>query len=436
MKKKFIIPILLCNASLFAQFTIDGQFENYSNKKVLVKLYENSELKLIQNTTTDNTGKFTAKVPKAYNGFVKIDLPTGESLALLTDNKPIKFKTVSGQEFQNQLQIIEGKTHQEFQNNDLKKTLADVNQNVFPYLKNIYKPGDKFYQAILMEEQRIKSVLLEGSTTANSLVKYNLELQQLISDSQSAKNPEAQKQILDHLVNDDERLEQSGQMQNLVYNFLNFELNNSANATGSMDDKLKAITERLLNATDLQTSRGQAVLGTLLNLVPADQFKEYHTFYINKVEGLTCTITDALSNKVKVSKGITVGTVVPNIVFDQAVKGKKSLYDIKANQKLIVFWASWCPACNNEMPYIKEFYTNFKKQGGEIVAISLDVDQNAFQTATAGLTWYNYTDLLKWDSPAVEKFGVQSTPTLFLVDKDNKLIKKVNHISELITEHK
>ncbi|MEG0188188.1 MAG: TlpA disulfide reductase family protein, partial [Algoriella sp.] len=92
---------------------------------------------------------------------------------------------------------------------------------------------------------------------------------------------------------------------------------------------------------------------------------------------------------------------------------------------------SWCPACQQEIPYIKEFYKDFKAKGGEIVAISLDFDETAFKDATKDLPWYNYTDLLRWDSPIAEQFSVSSTPTLFLVDKDNKIIKEVHHISEL-----
>lgn len=129
---------------------------------------------------------------------------------------------------------------------------------------------------------------------------------------------------------------------------------------------------------------------------------------------------------------MTVGNQVPDIKFKEAVKGFKSLYDVKANQKIIIFWASWCPACREEMPFIKEYYQNFKKEGGEIVAISLDFDQNEFKNATKDFDWINYTELSQWDTQGVEEFGVSSTPTLFLVDKDNKLIKKASHISELL----
>ena len=50
---------------------------------------------------------------------------------------------------------------------------------------------------------------------------------------------------------------------------------------------------------------------------------------------------------------------------------------------------------------------------------------------TKELPWFNYTDLMRWDSPIAAEYNINSTPTLFLVDKDNKVIKKVNHVSDL-----
>ena len=84
------------------------------------------------------------------------------------------------------------------------------------------------------------------------------------------------------------------------------------------------------------------------------------------------------------------------------------------------------------MPFVKEYYRNFKAEGGEILAISLDYDQASFDHATKDFEWINYTELMRWDTSGVKEFGITSTPTLFLLDKDNKLIKKASHISDLV----
>src|SRR5690606_15715004 len=164
----------------------------------------------------------------------------------------------------------------------------------------------------------------------------------------------------------------------------------------------------------------------------SEQFSTLLEKYYAKANALTCEITDELKTNLSAHNNTVVGSVVPNILFKNPVKGYKSLYDVKADKKIIVFWASWCPACNDEMPFVKEYYRNFKEDGGEIVSISLDFDAESFKSATLDFDWINYTELLQWDTQAARDYGITATPTLFLVDKDNKLIKKASHISELV----
>lgn len=426
MKNKFIIPLIVLGSSVFGQFTISGQLENYANKPVLVKVYENAELKLINNSKTDNNGNFIAKVPSKYNGFVRIDLPTGENLSLLTDNKDLKFKTVTGQEINSKLQVIEGSAQNEYNKVLALQPLNEIQNQVFPYLMQMYKPTDEFYTAMVKEDKRIND--LKRSEKFSDLVTYINELNDLKQQAQNNRDASTIESILNHFSNDDLRLEQSGMFNDLIFAYINTKLSTAGNQ--NIEDNLIAATDEILGKTNIETTRGQNVLTAILKFVPKKEYANFHQKYVEKISGIKGKVTDQLKKKAGVSL-TQVGQQVPNITFDKAVKGKKSLYDIKANQKLIVFWASWCPACQQEVPHIKEFYKDFKAKGGEIVAISLDYDQNAFESATKDLSWYNYSDLLRWDSPIATEFGIESTPTLLLIDKDNKLIKKVSHISEL-----
>lgn len=428
MKNKFILPIVVLGGSVFGQFTVSGQLENYANKPVLVKMYDNAELKLVKNTKTDAQGNFSTNIPKEYNGFVRVDLPTGENISLLTDNKNIKFKTVTGQDFMNKLQIIEGDSQKEYNKVLAMQPLNEVQNQVFPYLMQVYNQTDEFYQAIVKEQNRIKN--LSNGTKFSGLVQYEKSLADLKAEAQNSKDPQIIDKIITHLVNDNNRFEQSGMFNDLVFAYINLKLSTGSQEEG-VENKLIAATDEILNKTNITTTRGQNILTALLTFVPKDQYAGFHKKYVDKVNGLTSKITDQLKKQVGQNTSLNVGDKVPNITFDQAINGKKSLYDVKANQKLIVFWASWCPACQQEIPHIKEYYKDFKAKGGEIVAISLDYEEKAFKDATKELPWFNYTDLLRWDSPIATEYNITSTPTLFLVDKDNKIIKKVNHISEL-----
>lgn len=426
MTNKFIIPLVVLGSSVFGQFNVSGQLENYANKPVLVKIYDNSELKLINNIKTDNNGNFSSKVPLKYNGFVRIDLPTGENLSLLTDNKDLKFKSVTGQEINSKLQIIEGSAQLEYNKVLALQPLNEIQNQVFPYLMQMYKPTDEFYTAMVKEDKRINE--LKRNEKFSDLITYINGLNELKQKAQNNKDASTIESIVNHLANDDQRLEQSGMFNDLIFAYINAKLATAGNQ--NIEDNLILATDDILAKTNIETTRGQNILTAILNFVPEKEYANFHKKYVEKAKGLKGKVTDQLKKKIGVSL-TQVGSQVPNIVFEKAINGKKSLYDIKANQKLIVFWASWCPACQQEIPFIKEYYKDFKAKGGEVVAISLDYDQKAFDNATKDLNWYNYTDLLRWDSPIAAEYGIESTPTLFLLDKDNKLIKKINHISEL-----
>ncbi|WP_322969072.1 TlpA disulfide reductase family protein [Faecalibacter sp. LW9] len=430
MKKYIFLPLSILGTSLFAQFTINGQIDNYNSKPVLVKIFDNGHAKIIQNAKTDPNGHFVAKVPVTYNGLIKLEMPAGGSINILSDNENIKFKTSYGQNIQQDVQVLEGKTQIEY--NALQKLapLKDLNTNLLPHLKKVYQPSDAFYKAIEAEQDRITK-LTQNQTFNSSLVKYINDLESILSETKNNATitNETANKILAHIEKDDNRLEHSGMLQELVYAYINYQFTQNQGKTP--ETVVMSATEVLLEKGNIETERGQNVLSTLFSLIPESNFENFHSTYKSKVNALTCKVTDDLKSKVK-SETLKIGNKAPDIKFESAVKGKKSLYDIKANQKLVVFWASWCPACNKEMPYIKEYYNEFKKNGGEIIAISLDYDQTMFNDATKELPWFNYTDLMRWDSPIAASYQVEATPTIFLLDKDNKIINKVSHINELI----
>ncbi len=43
------------------------------------------------------------------------------------------------------------------------------------------------------------------------------------------------------------------------------------------------------------------------------------------------------------------------------------------------FWATWCPPCVDEMPSLVQMQQKMKGKGVEVVAISVDADQSAYQ---------------------------------------------------------
>lgn len=431
---KYIVAFatLLMSSSIFGQFKIQGTVKNYSEKPVMVRINQGASDKLINRVETDKDGKFSVNFPVRYSGVVTLtNLQKTSSLDILTDNEDVVFASLNaGGNIFSDVVFSKGDNAMGFQKLQTYKGYLDVKNNIFPTIKALYKPEDDFYKAMEKEEARIAQA---NPSTNLPLLKYYSQLSDLAGaqvETKAAADIHKNK-ILFKLTNDNTNLEGSGLLSKLVLDYLRYSIMD-AKSQDDINSIIGTEIDTLLKATDIETPRGQNVLSAIFAVLPKEQFGPLLEKYYAQANSLSCEKTDELLSNLSAHNLEKPGSIVPDIHFKEAVKGFKSLYDIKADKKIIIFWASWCPACRDEMPFIKEFYPNFKKLGGEVVAISLDYNLNDFNEAVKDFGWINYTELTQWDTQGIEEFGVTSTPTLFLVDKDNKLIKRAGHISELM----
>jgi peroxiredoxin len=83
---------------------------------------------------------------------------------------------------------------------------------------------------------------------------------------------------------------------------------------------------------------------------------------------------------------------------------------------LVVFWATWCPACQRELPELQKLYEKHRARGFEILALSVDADR-----FTVEEFWkdHDYSFPVAMNSSVQAKiFGqVRGTPTLYLIDR-------------------
>jgi peroxiredoxin len=101
-----------------------------------------------------------------------------------------------------------------------------------------------------------------------------------------------------------------------------------------------------------------------------------------------------------------------------------SLADYRGRKKLVVsFWASWCGPCKMEMPVLREFYQQQRKNSDkfELLAISID-DERAPAERFAAQMKLPFPVLLDLKSQVAEAYGVDGIPTLFIIDENGKVI--------------
>lgn len=139
-------------------------------------------------------------------------------------------------------------------------------------------------------------------------------------------------------------------------------------------------------------------------------------------------LSDAIRLRAQGIINLQVGKTPPNFNIPKWDGGTLDLYETTAKNKytLIMFWASWCHKCEQEMPNIGPLYAKYGYKGFEVVGVSLDQVRTTWEKAISdnGMTWPNVSQLEAWNSPVVVDYKITATPTYFLLDQEGKIVLK------------
>jgi peroxiredoxin len=87
------------------------------------------------------------------------------------------------------------------------------------------------------------------------------------------------------------------------------------------------------------------------------------------------------------------------------------------------FWATWCPPCVEEMPSLVEMQRRMKAKGVTVVAVSIDVDENAYKLFLK----QHGVDLLTVRDPKQKVpvlYGTTGWPETFIIDRKGVMRRK------------
>lgn len=104
---------------------------------------------------------------------------------------------------------------------------------------------------------------------------------------------------------------------------------------------------------------------------------------------------------------------------------------------LLNFWATWCPPCRQEIPYLNELYKQYEDNGLVVIGISLDRGGSKEVQTFLEKHEVEYVNLLG-DEEVLKAFNsipgmggsFQAIPTTFLIDRKGQICRRFVGLTE------
>lgn len=430
---------------------ISGDLAQLANQEIRLEGFSGLKTYPIAKTKLDKKGSFKLK-------YTLSDYGVGYLIS--SDNKPF-FVILSGEDIRikgealslsETIKIIDGEENKFFEQYATEHPRREQALSAWNYLNKIYNSDSLFSvqdtprEAIFKEKRRIKA---EDSTfLANlpkeSYVKWYLPTRKLVSNVSTVAQHQTEQipatiEAFRGLDYTDDRLYKSGLFKDAIESHF-WLIENSGRPLDSVFFEMQISIDAMIENLVMDEKKLNEVTDYLFDLLERHSlFKASEYLAVKLLNEESCTLDDDLAKQLETYRAMKKGNTAPDIEFKDDIiapgYSKKELPNklskLNNNYTLVVFGASWCPKCAEELPEIAKHYAKWKKEEVEVVFVSLDDDKNTFKSFANDFPYISICDYKKWKSPIVDEYYVFATPTMFLLDSDLEILLRPKSVKQM-----
>lgn len=439
--KTFII-ILLCLLSLLVRGqTVSVTFYKISQQKVYLNAYTGLYMEVLDSVMMDREGRVEFNTP-LKKGMYQIETESGIVLDFLFDNEPVSF-IIQDPDNLNSIQFVHSEINTDwYKYRVIKERTMNLQALLKPILQN-YDKNMEYYIATKHEYERLQNDF--KGFTDNLLNKHDNYATTLIR----VDRPQ--------IINLDDDLKK--QYNNIIANYFNDVDFNDVTLIPTNVLTTKVIDFLSLQQTSDKTDEQQRfaiILGIdhVLNLASVN-YQMYKFLFQYLIEGFgelgfdevvdymtrlpylediqtTDEQYDELISIAESNSRVKIGDKARNIKGTTVFNDEFDLYSIDNEFIILYFWSYSCPYCREIFHEMKQFLDDHDNYTLVSVIVKGELKKIKNLIKREKLNGYFYYDGLGWNSPVVNDYAVSATPSIFILDKDKKIVKKPFDIDELI----
>ncbi|MCD8508960.1 MAG: TlpA family protein disulfide reductase [Bacillus sp. (in: Bacteria)] len=136
---------------------------------------------------------------------------------------------------------------------------------------------------------------------------------------------------------------------------------------------------------------------------------------------------DRIASNATDPRGIQEGDLAINFTLPVFSEEKtKSLSDFQGSFVVLNMWASWCPPCREEMPYLIQFYEDYKDDNVQVVGLNMTTQERNGEVIAQFIEEFQIPFLTMMDERGEVGMGYQimAIPMTFILDPDGRIIKR------------
>jgi peroxiredoxin len=444
MKNYLLLILILVSGLVRAQNTIDGTIHQYDGKMIFLMSIYGEKTKAIDSVTPDAAGHFKFTVSNRLPGMYRVQWAKEAMVDLVWNQEDVTFVTAAGSPDDSLrfISSLENKINQAY--SKLDRTNQAKLQLLMPVV-DYYPVKDAFYSMAAMELENIQRlqqqyldslVRLYPRSFAVRVAKVYQSPFITASLNKEQRIVFLKQHYFDRVDFSDTALLRSMVFVNKAISYLSIYSNNRMPQKQLEAEFIKAVT-LMLGAASVNPVIYKFWLDYLVGGFDKYHFDEVITYIADNFQDpSSCEDQErksALQKKLDTFKKIAIGKIAPDLEVPD-VKGKPvKLSGINAEYTLVVFYASTCPHCVAMTPRLKELYEKQQPKRFEVMSVSIDTSRSEWTNfiREQKLNWINVSDLKGFAGKSADDFNIYATPTMFLLDREKKILSKPISLMEL-----
>jgi len=439
MIKKLLLILLLFTSLVEAQHTVKGTMQPADNFSWIV-LYQlkGSKQDYIANATIEN-GTFSFTIPKdKTSGIYRMvyNLKNQLFVDFIYDSEDVELTFNPKQP--NQL---------------IEFTKSKNNQIYLTYLKAISKPQQKLDSLQIAYFKDTKSRKIEKAyktnkklldkaqqefelTSNNILANHFIKASARYNAETPVKIPEdylksVKTHFFDAINFNNKTLLNSAFINDKINDFI-FYMNNSddkATLNKLRKESITTVLDKIKNNKELSRDIQEGLLYNFAQQQNIGLTNHMLNSYIQLPKELQDV---AFIGDIKGQLKTAVGNIAPNILWSENNKSQSLHMLSNSNYYLVIFWSSTCSHCLKELPLLEKFLKN--KKDVKVLAIGLETEKSKASWQTEISNYNNWTHIYgkdKWKNKFARDYGVNATPSFYILDAKKKILAKPDDVEEL-----